>query len=125
MSSSGCRGRAAVALEECVGAPWSCSLMGVDRASGKLGLSIMELICESLVQCPCPLPASPLPWGGTTLTWVSSLSETLGAGKVSKGIIHCPSQCLCAEQCWAGSTSSFVPVGYNGLWVQHVPGHGW
>lgn len=105
MSSSGCRGRTAVALEECVEGPRSCCLVVVDRA----GLSSMELMCESLVHCPCPLPASSLPWVGPPLCGHPASVRHLGLGRFPRGLFTAPaSVCVVSEAGKVAASSLYL-----------------
>lgn len=74
--------------------------------------------------CSAPAPFLPPLCHGWDHPSVGIQPQTLGTGEVSQGIFHCPSRCFCGEQCWAGSASSTVPVGYKGLRVQHALGCG-
>lgn len=53
--------------------------------------------------------------GWTSLTWVSSLSETLGTGRFPRGLFTAPASVCVVGNAGQVAASSIVPVEYNRL----------
>lgn len=90
----------------------------VGRQGIRASLSSMGLMCESLVHCPCPLPASPLPWVGPPLGGLPALVRHLGLRRSPRGLFTAPASVSVVSDAGQVAASSMVPVGYNRLWVQ-------